>query len=197
MAWFRWLLVAALVAGAAGAFAQGPLPAAAPAQVPPAAAQPGPRPEDLRGLAPEQVIERLDAWGMDSERNKVTSWVTDKAIQAEFPGGAKLVVELPADRMLVAIAPYIRKTHDCGTHYPSSCLGELTNTAARVTVTDAAGMLVQAVETSTLANGFLELWLPRNALFHLSIEARGLKASGTVSTAEKADTCLTTFRLHP
>ena len=174
------LAAALLIVGAAAAFSQ---------------AAPGP--EELQGLSPEQVMQRIDAWGQDSERNKVTSWVTDREIHAEFPGGAKLVVDLPADRMLVAVAPYIRNTHDCGTHYPSSCVGELANTAVRVTVTDAAGALVREVETSTLANGFLELWLPRNALFRLTVEARGLKASGPVSTAEKADTCLTTFQLHP
>ncbi len=197
----RMLVVIALLLGAAVAFAQ---------EAPPAATQPGspqakaqasppavPRPEDLQGLSPEQVMERIDAWGIDSEQNKVTSYVTDREIRVEFPNGPTVVVNLPADRMLVAIAPYIRKTHDCGTHYPSSCLGELANTAARLTVTDAGGALLQAVETSTLANGFLELWLPRNALFHLTIEARGLKAGGPVSTAEKADTCLTTFQLHP
>jgi hypothetical protein len=65
-----------------------------------------------------------------------------------------------------------------------------------VTVTDAGGAPVQAIQTSTLANGFLELWLPRGGQFQVTIEARGLKASGLVSSAEKADTCLTTFQLH-
>ncbi len=180
MALTRLLVVVALLVGATAAFAQA-----------------DPTPEAFRGLSPEQAMQRIDAWGMDSDRNRVVSYVTDREIHAEFPDGAKLVVDLPAERMLVAVAPYIRKTHDCGTHYPSSCLGELAKTAARVTVTDAGGALVQAVETSTLANGFLELWLPRNALFRLTIEARGLKASGPISTAEQADTCLTTFQLHP
>ena len=198
----RMLVAVALLVGAATAFAQEAPPAAVPPEVLPAAVpqvntQAGPAPGDLQGLSPEQVMQRIDVWGMDSEQNKVTSYVTDREIHAEFPGGSKFVVDLPADRMLVAVAPYIRKTHDCGTHYPSSCLGELANAAARVTVTDAGGALVREIEASTLANGFLELWLPRKALFQLTIEARGLKASGPVSTAEKADTCLTTFQLHP
>jgi hypothetical protein len=188
MDWAR-MLAAAMLLGAGASFAQ--------ESSPPAPPPARPAPEMLQGLSPEKVMQLVDDWGMDSERNKVTSYITDRQIHVEFPDGPTVVVELPADRMLVAVAPYIRKTHDCSTHYPSGCSGELPNTEARVTVTDAGGAAVLDLQTRTLANGFLELWLPRNALFHLSIEARGLKAGGPVSTADKADTCLTTFQLHP
>ncbi len=166
---------------------------APPATVP----QARPSPEDLRGLSPEEVMQRIDAWGMESEQNKIISYVTAKEIHVEFPDGPTLAFALPAERRLVAIAPYIRKTHACSTHYPSSCLGELPNTAVRATVTDAGGAPVLAIETSTQANGFLELWLPPDGEFNLTIEARGLKASGPLSTAPGADTCLTTLQLHP
>jgi len=93
-----------------------------------------PVPESLQGLSLEEVLQLANAWGMNSEENKAISFVTGREIHLQFPEGPNIVYPPPPDRMLVAIAPYIRKTHGCSTHYPSSCLGELPNTAVRPTV---------------------------------------------------------------
>ncbi len=156
----------------------------------------GPGFENPEGLSPEEAMVLANSWGMNGEENKIISYVTSREIHFQFPEGAKTVLDLPPDRMLVAIAPYIRKTHDCGTHYPSSCRGELPDTDARVTVTGADGASLLEMETSTLANGFLELWLPRNEEVRVTIEARGLKASAQVSTGGESITCVTTLQLR-
>ncbi len=158
--------------------------------------QPAPSPEALSRLSPEAAMATANSWGMQAEANKVTSYVTSREIRFEFPGGRKTAVALPQNRMVVAIAPYMAKTHACSGHYMSSCKAELPGTSARVTAVDANGEAVLVLETSTLPNGFLELWLPRDREIDVTIEARGLRATGRVSTFDGSNTCITTMRLR-
>jgi hypothetical protein len=48
---------------------------------------------------------------------------------------------------------------------------------------------------STLRNGFMELWLPRDRRIQLTISAKGRKAEGSIGTYDQSDTCITTFEL--
>lgn len=47
----------------------------------------------------------------------------------------------------------------------------------------------------TLSNGFFEIWLPRNLKIELSIDYKGKKSVGEISTFNKGKTCVTTFKL--
>jgi len=61
----------------------------------------------------------------------------------------------------------------------------------------AADGTVQADETfRTMANGFFELWLPRNQNYQLSIQGAGRTATGMVGTFPNSKTCITTFHLQ-
>lgn len=155
-----------------------------------------PSPEMLSGLTVEKAMAVANTWGAASPGTGVNSFVTPQKIQFEFPDGTKTVFDLPQDRMVVAIAPYIRSTHPCSTHFMSSCRSELTNTPVKVTAATPDGTFIVAKNLFTQANGFLELWLPRNLEIDLIIEARGLKTSGRISTFENSNTCITTTRLH-
>lgn len=150
----------------------------------------------LAGLSPESTLSLVDAWGMSFEENKITSYITPRAIHVEFPAGEKKVIDLPKDRMVVSIAPYIMKTHPCAVHTMSSCRGEQANMPVKVTAVAAGGQKLLEAATVTLPNGFVDLWLPRDLEIDVTVEARGLRASGRISTDDKANTCITTLRLH-
>jgi hypothetical protein len=48
----------------------------------------------------------------------------------------------------------------------------------------------------TMANGFFELWLPRNKTIDLTIQGFNKTATGVISTFSNSKTCLTTFHLQ-
>jgi hypothetical protein len=139
-------------------------------------------------------MELANAWGIQGA--PVQSFVTPQAVHFRFPDGRDLQVALPADRMLVSIAPYITRTHPCRVHFMSGCQGELVLTPVQVVATNQEGQVVFRGTVRTLENGFLDLWLPRNQTFQIRLEARGRSVSGQISTFNNSDTCITTLQLR-
>ena len=151
--------------------------------------------EALRKASPEEAIQLAKRWR--EEGRGVMSFLTPQFIQfEEFSTRAKVRVELPKDRMVVAVAPYRSFTHPCATHYFSSCTGEMKNLPFQVRVLDDKREVVFEGVVRTGADGFFELWLPRNKRFSLEIRHGSWEARGRVATFEDSPTCLTTFRLQ-
>jgi len=157
---------------------------------------PGPSSNVLRDLSPKAIMDLANTWGMKSEENKITVWTSSRAFNFAFADGSKAVIAMPDDRMVVSIAPYIMKTHPCSGHYPSTCRGELPNTPVHVTAVSADGQSLLAENSTTLPNGFIDLWLPRDFEVDVTIEARGLRATERIGTFDKDITCITTPKLH-
>ncbi|SES06777.1 hypothetical protein SAMN05518684_107104 [Salipaludibacillus aurantiacus] len=44
-------------------------------------------------------------------------------------------------------------------------------------------------------NGFIDLWLPRDKTYHVTIEHDGKTVESEISTFEGDDTCITTMQL--
>jgi hypothetical protein len=78
----------------------------------------------------------------------------------------------------------------------SSCQGELPNKDFDVMAVDQDGHLLIDGTVSTLRNGFLELWLPRNLKIELTIQGMNRAGKETIETFDDSNTCITTFRLH-
>lgn len=152
-----------------------------------------PDPSALARATPQEALRLANAWRGEPG---VRSHVTSEAVHVTFPNGRDVAVNLPRDRMVVAIAPYLRHTHPCRTHVMSGCDGELKNTSVRVHVATLDGRTVLRKTMKTLDNGFLEVWLPRSARYRVTLSAKGKTALGVVSTAPGADTCVTTFHLR-
>jgi hypothetical protein len=155
---------------------------------------PQPSPAALRGVDAVRAMELANAWGIQGA--PVQSFVTPQAVHFSFADGQKLQVALPADRMVVSIAPYITRTHPCKTHYMSSCRGELVLTPVQVVATNQEGRVVFRGTLRTLENGFMDLWLPRNQTYQIRLEAGGRSVSGQISTFNDSDTCITTLQLR-
>ncbi|MHB8091585.1 MAG: CueP family metal-binding protein [Syntrophales bacterium] len=82
------------------------------------------------------------------------------------------------------------------THYFSSCQGELAEQSFSVKAVDEDGnVLVDGVMT-TLQNGFMELWLPRNRRIILEVKRGDLTAQGVIETFPDSKTCVTTLQLQ-
>lgn len=150
-----------------------------------------PSPEALKGLGPEEALALAKRWR--EEGQKVVSYVTPEAFFFLFPDGRKAQVALK-DRFLLAVAPYVSRTHPCQVHYFSSCTGELQEEVFEVRVLEGEKEVLKT-QLKTGRDGFFELWLPRNRRYTLEIRRGNLVAIGPVTTFSQSPTCLTGFRL--
>jgi hypothetical protein len=104
--------------------------------------------------------------------------------------------DLPEDEFFVSIAPYLNNTHPCAIHSLTGCQGELVEKEFYVTVIDPEGHPVldkQAMKSQP--NGFIDLWLPRDQTYQVTVEHDGKKAEAEISTFIEDDTCITTMQL--
>ena len=151
-----------------------------------------PTPASLAGLDARAAVEVANAW----KGNGVTSFATPSAVHFRFPDGREVVVPMPDDVMLVSVAPYFTHTHPCATHYMSGCQGELVGAPVHVLALAADGTVLIDEVMTTPANGFLDLWLPRDQSIELQMTLDGYRTVGLVSTHAGSDTCVTTMRFE-
>lgn len=154
-------------------------------------AQVAPSPRALEGLDARAAIELANAW----KGNGVTSFATPQAVHFAFPSGAEVVVPMPADQMFVSVAPYLTRTHPCATHYMSGCQGELVGAPIHVQAVLDDGTVVIDEVMPTMANGFIDLWLPRGHAVDLHLSVDGYAVTGRVTTFDDSETCITTLQL--
>ncbi len=167
-----------------------------PGAAPQTAAKPasGPSPRDLDGLDARAAMTLANRWG--TAKTDVKSFVTPQEVSFTFANGKKVRVPLSPDKMVVALAPYVSKTHPCEVHYMSGCQGELTGLPVKVLAKKSDGAVILEDTVTTLPNGFIELWLPRDLEINLSLEALGRKTEGMINTYSDSYTCVTTFQLQ-
>lgn len=77
----------------------------------------------------------------------------------------------------------------------SSCQGELTQTNLMVEAVDQSGRVIIDGPVSTLKNGFMELWLPRNRTINLTVSGFNRSANEMITTSDSSNTCITTIQL--
>ena len=77
----------------------------------------------------------------------------------------------------------------------SSCQGELASSEVYVKAVGQDGTVLVDKTVQTMANGFFELWLPRNDNIKLTIQGFNKTATGMIGTFSNSNTCLTTFYL--
>ncbi|WP_031461910.1 CueP family metal-binding protein [Paenibacillus polymyxa] len=107
-----------------------------------------------------------------------------------------MTYNLPDNEFFVSIAPYVDQTHPCATHSLTGCQGEIKNGAFNVTVHDIEGnVIMENAAMKSQPNGFIDLWLPRDKTYRISVNHEGKTAQTEFSTYEKDDTCITTMQL--
>lgn len=109
--------------------------------------------------------------------------------------GKETTVDLPKDEFFVSIAPFEQTTHECAIHSLTGCQGELVEDTFDVTITDASGEVIVDEAMTSFANGFIDLWLPRDEEFQVTIEKDGKVSEQTISTFKDDNTCITTMQL--
>lgn len=105
------------------------------------------------------------------------------------------VYDLPDDEFFVSIAPFVNETHECDVHSLTGCQGELVNEDVRVYVENSSGDVILEEEKQTEANGFIDLWLPREDTFNVTITQNGKETTSEISTFDGDNTCITNMQL--
>ncbi|MDP5274955.1 CueP family metal-binding protein [Chengkuizengella axinellae] len=103
--------------------------------------------------------------------------------------------ELPEDEFFVSIAPYINNTHPCTNHNLTSCQGELASETFDVVIADSTGNVIVSKSIESGENGFVDMWLPRDKEYQVTIEHDGKIAESNLSTFKTDGTCVTTMQL--
>lgn len=137
-------------------------------------------------------------------KEKVDQYSANKEAEAASITGSELIIgenqeeryDLPDDEFFVSIAPFINYTHPCEFHNLTGCQGELESKEMHVKITDGDGEVHVDENMETLKNGFIDLWLPRDREYDITITYGDYKTTGSFSTYENDSTCLTDFQLE-
>ncbi|MGF7047270.1 hypothetical protein J2T13_001775 [Paenibacillus sp. DS2015] len=107
----------------------------------------------------------------------------------------KLTYDLPENEFFLSIAPYVEKTHPCTIHSLTGCQGELMKEEFSVYIADKEGTVILDETMKSQSNGFIDLWLPRDQTYHITIKHDGKKAESEISTFQIDNTCIATMQL--
>jgi hypothetical protein len=80
-------------------------------------------------------------------------------------------------------------------HSLTGCQGELAEKEFDVYIEDSKGNVILDERVKSLANGFFDLWLPRDKTYKIKISQDGKTVESEFSTYEKDGTCITTMQL--
>lgn len=144
-------------------------------------------------VAQNSVKELVQKYSGKSFENENASITSDELVVDNK--GNKTVYPLPEDEFFVSIAPYIEKTHPCGNHNLTGCQGELKDKKFDVVIQDEDGNMVVNQTMTSLSNGFMDFWLPRNKTYQVKITYDGKTAESKISTFKGDNTCITTMQL--
>jgi hypothetical protein len=78
----------------------------------------------------------------------------------------------------------------------AGCQGELVNEEFDVYMEDSKGNVIVDETLTSGANGFIDLWLPRDEKFVTKIQYAGKTVESEIYTYEKDPTCITTMQLQ-
>ncbi|MGW8956931.1 CueP family metal-binding protein [Paenibacillus sp. NPDC055715] len=122
--------------------------------------------------------------------------ITSSQLSVSEDGTTTKTYNLPDHEFFVSIAPYMKQTHPCATHSLTGCQGEMKDEEFSVTIHDSDGnSVMNKTSIKSQTNGFIDLWLPRDKTYSVTVEHEGKTAKSKISTFENDDTCMTTMQL--
>ncbi|WP_313636843.1 CueP family metal-binding protein [Paenibacillus sp.] len=130
-----------------------------------------------------------------SSMKDLSASITSEQLIVTDSNNKSTTYELPKDEFFVSIAPYVKNTHPCATHSLTGCQGELTEQEFSVYVEDTEGNVIVDQAMKSQSNGFIDLWLPRDKKYNVTIEQDSVKAKAAFSTFKSDNTCVTTMQL--
>jgi hypothetical protein len=134
----------------------------------------------------------------DYSTDKITDGsasITSRELIVSNEDSSKTTYSLPKDEFFVSIAPYIETTHPCATHSLTGCQGELVNEEFDVYIEDTEGNVIIDQTMESQSNGFIDLWVPRDKTYKVTIAYAENTVESEFSTYDNDNTCITTMQL--
>ncbi len=148
------------------------------------------------GTAAPQDVKRLVADYSAGALKAQSASITSEQLVITEKNGGQTVYDLPKDEFFVSVAPFVTNTHPCAVHNLVSCRGEMAGETFDVAIIeDASGDVVLDGPVRAGANGFIDLWLPRDKTYAITVAHEGKSSTSTLSTFQGDDTCVTTLQL--
>src|SRR5699024_4944861 len=142
--------------------------------------------EDIKALVHDYSTGQID---------NASASITGTELIVTTEDGGEEVDPLPEDEFFVSIAPFINQTHPCTYHSLTGCQGEMIEEELEVSIADSEGNIVLEDNLTTLANGFIDFWLPRDERYQITIQYQDKKVEAEFSTFSDDATCITTLQL--
>lgn len=142
----------------------------------------------------DNIKELVESYSANKQTDEKASITSRQLIVTDIKNN-ETVYDLPEDEFFVSIAPYINETHPCKDHSLTGCQGELVGQEIDVFIENEKGEIIVDEKLTTLENGFIDLWLPRNEAFIIQMEYDGKKVEGDLATFDEDGTCVTTLQL--
>lgn len=139
------------------------------------------------------IKEKVHEYSVGSFGDVTASITSHELIVTD--NGKETSFDLPEDEFFVSIAPFVEYTHECAVHSLTGCQGELVEKDFDVYIEDEEGNVVMDETITSLENGFIDLWLPRDKKLQVKIEHDGKTVESEISTFEGDNTCITTMQL--
>lgn len=124
-----------------------------------------------------------------------TASITSHELIVTKGDGNEVSYKLPSDDFFLSIAPYMNETHPCAIHNLTGCQGEMVNKEFAVLIEDEEGNIIVDEMMKSESNGFIDVWVPRDRKYNITIEHNDRKAETEISSFEGDDTCITTMKL--
>ncbi|MHA6253235.1 CueP family metal-binding protein [Oceanobacillus sp. CAU 1775] len=142
----------------------------------------------------EDIKELVQDYSVGNISNEMASITSHELIVTDSEE-KQTTYKLPEDEFFVSIAPFISQTHPCDIHSLTGCQGEMVDEEFDVYIEDSQGNVVVEQTMRTPANGFIDLWVPRDETYQVTISHEGKVAESEFSTFENDNTCITTMQL--
>jgi len=142
----------------------------------------------------EDIKELVHEYSVGDIKDETAS-ITSEELIVTNNDESETVYPLPEDEFFVSIAPFINETHPCTNHSLTGCQGEMVEEEFDIYIEDMEGNVVFEDILKTEANGFIDLWLPRNKTYNIIINHNEKKVESEFSTFEQDGTCITTMQL--
>lgn len=149
---------------------------------------------ESRQMEPQELKELVNDYSVGNITDETAS-ITSTELIITDSDEKETVHELPEEEFFVSIAPFINETHPCTNHSLTGCQGELVNQDFDFYIEDMDGNVVIDETINSEANGFVDLWLPRDQTYRVNISHEDKQVTSEISTFEQDGTCITTMQL--
>ena len=142
--------------------------------------------QDIRKLVQEYSGNRTEG---------VSASITSNELIVKDENEKETSYDFSEEEFFVSIAPYIKDTHPCEIHSLTGCQGELANKNFDVRIQDEEGEVIMDETVTSLENGFIDVWLPRDQTFQVEVQYGEKTSESTISTFKGDNTCITTMQV--